>query len=377
MKEGVLDDEIIGPLSEETFLHEIHGGKIGPKMRVMCPSLTKKNWCQLQQLPGYMKAWQEGEAHRERCKQEEAEEKRRQRDAKTQEKAEQRRLQREARAQEEAEQERLQAEAQAAAAAAAARAALSVPFAGQPSAPQDVVPAGASQHAIATPTSQALAVPTVEAAFTPAVCPTCQKDDCISRVSAVVSSGQASGRFSGPSGGLVYAGGQVGVAGGFTTLFGGTVTQLAAKLAPPNVPPSPSGFGELLVVGLMCLAVVIAPLIVASSVRDSMTRGPEGWQGSWSPEPTPAAKRASVIAGITTFVVVLVGVFFGSKQVWKGHTDAVNRWEAQRARHQTAVAVWHKLYYCSRDHVVFEPIAKTKIHADLLQAYFQTWIMQG
>ncbi len=67
----------------------------------------------------------------------------------------------------------------------------------------------------------------------PAICPVCGKDDAIQLVSAVVASGQATGTFSGPSGGVAYVGGKWGSVNGYTTLRGGTTSQLAQLLAPP------------------------------------------------------------------------------------------------------------------------------------------------
>ena len=66
-----------------------------------------------------------------------------------------------------------------------------------------------------------------------AVCPVCGKDDAIQKVSSVVSSGQASGAFSGPTGGVAYVGGKWGAVGGYTTLSGRTSSELARLLAPP------------------------------------------------------------------------------------------------------------------------------------------------
>ena len=91
MLEGFFSDEIVGPVSEETFLREIRAGKISPKVKVMSPGVTKGGWTQLLQLPSYVTAWKEGEAEREQQKREAAEEKRRLRDAKAQETAEKKR----------------------------------------------------------------------------------------------------------------------------------------------------------------------------------------------------------------------------------------------------------------------------------------------
>lgn len=87
--EGFLSDDLEGPVSEKAFLREIHAGRIGPKAKVMSPSVTRGVWVRLQSLPSYHSVWQEGEAERQQIKQDQAEAKRRQRVLKAQKKAEQ------------------------------------------------------------------------------------------------------------------------------------------------------------------------------------------------------------------------------------------------------------------------------------------------
>jgi hypothetical protein len=50
------------------------------------------------------------------------------------------------------------------------------------------------------------------------VCPVCGKNDAIQKVSGVVASGQASGTFSGPTGGVVNVDGKWGTTGSYTSL---------------------------------------------------------------------------------------------------------------------------------------------------------------
>lgn len=92
MLEGFLNDDLEGPVSEEEFLREIHAGRIGPKAKVMSPSVTKGAWVRLKTFPSYVRIWEEGKFERQRRKHEEAQEKQRQRELKSQ-KAKQDRLQ--------------------------------------------------------------------------------------------------------------------------------------------------------------------------------------------------------------------------------------------------------------------------------------------
>jgi len=66
------------------------------------------------------------------------------------------------------------------------------------------------------------------------ICPQCNNDDSIQRVSAVVAGGTSTGSFSGPSGAITYSDGKVGSVGGYTHLSGSSTTNLAnmLKLSP-------------------------------------------------------------------------------------------------------------------------------------------------
>lgn len=91
-----------------------------------------------------------------------------------------------------------------------------------------------------------------------AVCPVCGKDDAIQKVSSVVSSGQSSGTFSGPTGGVVHVGGKWGTVGGYTSLSGRSTTEVAQLLTPPAAPKqyttkSYNTFGIL--ISMFCLVI--------------------------------------------------------------------------------------------------------------------------
>jgi len=70
-------------------------------------------------------------------------------------------------------------------------------------------------------------------------CPVCNRDEIIQRLSAIVASGTASGTFSGPSGGVVRSGNETGTYGGYTTLSGTSMSNLARSLSLSNEPKFP------------------------------------------------------------------------------------------------------------------------------------------
>jgi hypothetical protein len=207
------------------------------------------------------------------------------------------------------------------------------------------------------------------------VCPTCQKDDRIQKVSAVVSSGQVSSRLSGPTGALTYSDGEWGAIGAFTSLSGTTTTNLASKLFPPTLPQVQSDFSGILGVGFCVLALIVAPLVVGGNVAESMWEGvpPQGGK----PPPNTAAKAAGVLSGTITFVALAVATFFAAKGLLGPHRTKMKRWEEQKSRHATAMKVWHNLYYCARDDIVFDPVGGISLKPDQFQPHFHNWITYG
>lgn len=129
------------------------------------------------------------------------------------------------------------------------------------------------------------------------VCPLCNKDDAIQKVSAVLLSGASSGSLSGPSNSYISVDGKSGSAFGYTRLSGSSSTDLAELLTPPKEPFMPkkneleaiscSGFATFFVVGMisMIFGGVFQPLFRAIPTE------PE-----W----------LSLITGIIIFTVLLV-----------------------------------------------------------------------
>ena len=73
--------------------------------------------------------------------------------------------------------------------------------------------------------------------------PICNKDDAIQKLSVIVASENSSGTFSGPSGGVTYVDGKWGSVGGYSSLSGSTMSELARRLAPPPAPQNKDRVG--------------------------------------------------------------------------------------------------------------------------------------
>ena len=78
-------------------------------------------------------------------------------------------------------------------------------------------------------------------------CPIDNKDNTIQKVSAVVAGGTSTGSFSGLTSGVVDVDGKTGNLGGFSTLTGGTKSNLASFLASPRMPHQPSNMNLLII----------------------------------------------------------------------------------------------------------------------------------
>jgi hypothetical protein len=162
------------------------------------------------------------------------------------------------------------------------------------------------------------------------ICPKCKKDDAIQKVSAVVASGQASGRFSGPTVGYAHIGKEGGLVGGLATLSGTSVTALASKLAPPKKPEKESFSYALL--SFLILAVI--GMIVVGIDRLA------------SREPVEMV-LVPLVGGISVLIVV-VAYFATRKKAEAKDLEKTSAWNAAMRR-------WNRLYYCCRDDIVFDP----------------------
>ena len=163
------------------------------------------------------------------------------------------------------------------------------------------------------------------------VCPQCNKDDLIQKVSAVVASGISTGNFSGPMGGTAYIDGKSGGMSGYTHLSGQSITELAKVIAAPLEPIKPKG------IGLLWLLLILAPFFVANIIH------------SLSGETLPALSAAG---GIVTFLYLLYWLYEKNKK----KIDAAKlQYSVDKISWEKAFAIWNRLYYCHRNGIVFDP----------------------
>lgn len=209
----------------------------------------------------------------------------------------------------------------------------------------------------------------------PNICPVCGKDDAIQRISSIVSSGEASGTFSGPSVGVTRVDGKWGTTGGYTTLSGSTRTQLASKLARPKEPEKPSGFG--------CWWIAIALLAVPSFFQIFLFPGcaavaciltdPDAPLGTFNNEPLYVSPGVGVLGGFAwvglgVAACLLVLHFIRRAENNKKSKEA-RVYGEQKPRWDAAMEKYSRSYYCHRDDVVFDPETGTACAPSRLMEY--------
>jgi hypothetical protein len=173
------------------------------------------------------------------------------------------------------------------------------------------------------------------------ICPICQKDDAIRKVSTVSSAGHSTGTFSGPTVGVDSYGGDWPLAGGYTTLSGSVSTLLAQKLSPPAEPK-----------GLSCIIWGLAiypgfPIIVA--IPGAIVLVP---LTSLVPQFPNLETVFSIVAIIWLIISIPLTTFFYFRYIKRHHDAKLAR---EKHRYQIQKDFWDNLYYCFRDDVVFNP----------------------
>lgn len=180
-------------------------------------------------------------------------------------------------------------------------------------------------------------------------CPLCNKDDQVRRVKSIfevgVSDSETSTQGSHLSG-FSFSGNSVifsGIASGIISLFsrGQSVSKLSSTLSPPPFPkkyPGPiSSVISFLTVGLLIYFILVLL--------------------------TPLEYNSNALIPISIFLIVL-GIVNGKRNLAK--------YERELELAQKMYTIWDRLYYCQRDHLVFDPI--TRIHNDadkIHEIYFQ------
>lgn len=169
------------------------------------------------------------------------------------------------------------------------------------------------------------------------ICPSCEKDDRIYKVSAVYSGGISHGTFSGTEG----------------SVSGTSQTVLSGKLAPlpkPSISCFVTGcsafwlvIGAIGIIYLFLLSGLLASTADSANLLESV--------GGLA----PFISSVCLYFGIGLGIYLVASLFVRSK---------MPRWTA-------AMNVWNRCYYCDRDGIVFDPTNGASIPIDSFNDYLK------
>jgi hypothetical protein len=178
-------------------------------------------------------------------------------------------------------------------------------------------------------------------------CPICNKDDAIQKLSVIVASGKSSGTFSGPSGGAAYVDGKLVPMGGYSTLSGSTISDLAKRLTPPSEPQKYKGLGCGL--GSLIAIVTFLGLIAASGLGFLLFNVVGGF--------------IFLFGGFVIYMLVLNALNKKSRK----RDEAAYLFE--KPRWDVAISRWNRSYFCHRDGIVFDPDTQETCQPDDLSGF--------
>lgn len=197
------------------------------------------------------------------------------------------------------------------------------------------------------------------------VCPRCDKDDAVWKLSSVVEWGSASGTFSGPSVSVTRMDGKWGTTGGYTSLSGSTKTELARMLEPPAEPAKPGGLGCLDVLFYLGVMIICATMAGTGLVLGIMAVGDS------NESLTARVLLFLFLLGVS--VIGFVGLFQTFKYFEKNHRkkkkQSAARYAEEKPAWDAAMRKYRRSYYCFRDGIVFDPETGTACDPSRLVEY--------
>ena len=200
------------------------------------------------------------------------------------------------------------------------------------------------------------------------VCPICQKDDSIQKISVIVNAGQYSGSFSGPTGGITYDDGKMGTFGSYSTLSGTTVTNLAMLMFPPKEPKPGRGLGVWWILIILCSGSFLLSGLTGIFCLIPMFAFPNNIFVN--------SKEEALIMGIMgiclgiAFMIVSIGglILFKCISVSKKKNGDKN-YKIEKRLWDKAIAKWNRSYFCHRDDIIFDTESQEFSHLEKFQEY--------
>jgi len=169
------------------------------------------------------------------------------------------------------------------------------------------------------------------------VCPQCNKDDAIQKISAIVNAGKSIGSYSGPSTSHVSVDGKSGTSYGYSYLTGSGMTDLARLLTPPQEPHIPSiifeGCGTRLALGIAFSGAWLLTL----------------WIGFY------ISTNNATLGTVWLIIVTILYIWSSIRIGRKARKEAEIKLQPEKTNWDNAIKRWKSLYYCHRNGIIFDP----------------------
>lgn len=174
------------------------------------------------------------------------------------------------------------------------------------------------------------------------VCPQCNKDDAIQKISAIVDAGKSNGSYSGSSTSQVSIDGKSGASYGYSFLSGSSMTELTKLLIPPTPykyeDVSIGSFLLFILIGFFTLSLIIWALL---AIFFNLIQNIYG-----------AIIFVVIELGSLYVVFLLIRSIRSTKEL---EQENKIKYQDEEAKWKSALQRWNRLYYCHRNGIVFDP----------------------
>ena len=198
------------------------------------------------------------------------------------------------------------------------------------------------------------------------ICPVHKQQDMIQSISAVVSGGISSGRFTGPSAGFTYVDGKQAYTAGSTTLYGTMTTDLASRLAAPK-PPDIFSFWAFVVfsfIFLISVATAVGPFLIWPKFKNAVVQNPEYQEKTFNQGGNFAA-ILMLFFGWYPVGWIFIPSFLKSLRQKSEYDLRYNQWVDSYKK-------WETLYYCQKCDIVYDPQNEWYYKPERLQEHLHT-----
>ena len=183
-------------------------------------------------------------------------------------------------------------------------------------------------------------------------CPICGKDDMIRKITSIRTSDETKGTFSGPTGGITYSDGKFGTVGGYTTLSGRSITELANMLSPP---PTPEKYTTPALYIIFPIIAVILAIVLFCSIGMALVFIMTTMVTQLIGQSDASDVIGLIIVGFLCFTpipLLVASLFFIDRNQ---RVNSEKKYKEYKPAWDRAIKRWERLYYCYRDDIIFDP----------------------